>query len=218
MRPERDSRAMPGQRHNPKVGPAGKTLRKKVVGMSGSPRRGGYSDLLLDSALAGAASEGCLTEKIFLNDIRFKPCQDCGGCRANGICILDDGLRPVYRKLETADVVIVSSPVFFGSVSAQLKMMVDRAQCLWVRKYILGGIKVASGRKGIFLCTAGRDDTRPFRNASEIIGIFFKILDIEYAGRFFLEGVNSLSAASPRFKAALKRVFKMGAMIGRGRG
>jgi multimeric flavodoxin WrbA len=69
-------------------------------------------------------------------------------------------MQPLYRKLESADIVIVGSPVFFGSISAQLKMMIDRTQCLWARKYILGHVRPGPKRKGIFLCTAGRDDKR----------------------------------------------------------
>ncbi|MBI4974861.1 MAG: flavodoxin family protein, partial [Candidatus Omnitrophica bacterium] len=154
----------------------------KILGISGSPRKGGNTDTLLDKALEGAQSAGARVEKIALNDLNFKPCQECGGCDETGICVIDDDMQLVYRSLNSADAVIVASPIFFGSVTAQVKMMIDRLQSLWVLKYVLRKAATARRkRKGIFLCVSAARKKRFFENAKSIIKIFFATLDIKYA-------------------------------------
>src|SRR3989338_242360 len=126
-----------------------------VLGISSSPRKGGNSDVLLDEALAGASSAGATVAKIVLNDLTFRPCQECGGCDTTGICVVRDDMGGVYEKFAEADIVILASPIFFGSLSAQLKMMIDRFQCAWVKKYLLKKRVTKPGKrkkKGIFLC------------------------------------------------------------------
>ena len=161
----------------------------KVLGISGTPKKGGLTDVLLDKALEGAASAGCAVEKVVLNDMAFRPCQDCGGCDATGVCVLDDDLKAVYDKVKAADAVIAASPIFFGSLSAQLKMMIDRMQALWVLKYVLKKAP-ARKRKGIFLCVGGMDTAEYFENAKKLVKIVFAVLDIEYSGELFFGGVN----------------------------
>ena len=108
-----------------------------VLGISGSPNTGGFTGLLLDKALDGAKASGAHTEKIILNDLNFKACQECGGCGETGVCILDDDMRPIYEKLVKADAVVVASPIYFGNITAQLKAMIDRCHSSWMAKYIL---------------------------------------------------------------------------------
>ena len=182
----------------------------KVLGIGGSPRSGGNSDLLLASALDGARSGGAKTDKIVLNELDFKPCQECGGCDETGICVIKDEMDIVYKKFEEADAVIIASPIFFGSVSAQTKMMVDRFQCRWIAKYILKRPWVEKRRRGVFLAVAGSRRMAFFENAKEIITIFFKTLNIEYAGDLFFGGVDKKSAIK---KDALKMAFALGARL-----
>jgi len=164
----------------------------KVLGIGGSPKKGGFTDKALDNALSGAGSAGAIVKKIILNDLGFKPCQDCGGCREDGICRIRDDMQAVYREVESADAVIIASPVFFCSVTAQVKMMVDRFQCAWVAKHLLG--KRASRRKrrkGVFLCAGGANKKGHFENARQIIRALFATLDIDYAGELFISKSGS---------------------------
>ena len=108
-----------------------------VLGISGSPKANGLTGLLLDKTLDGARALGAHTEKIILNDLNFKACQECGGCDETGVCVLDDDMRPIYEKLARADAVVVASPVYFGNITAQLKAMIDRCHSSWMAKYIL---------------------------------------------------------------------------------
>ncbi len=134
-----------------------------VLGLLGSPRAGGNSDLLLDSFLAGAQESGGETEKLILNELQIRPCQECGGCDGTGICIQEDRMREVYPKLEKAHIVAVASPIFFSGVTAQLKAMIDRCQCNWVRRYRLGrppqdtpSPQGHKDRLGVFLSVRGQ--------------------------------------------------------------
>ncbi len=106
-----------------------------ALGLVGSPIRGGNVDLLVDQVLAGAASQGAHVEKVFLNDLTIRPCQSCGpvphdvGSHA-GHCRIDDDMREVHALLDTADILILGTPVYFDTVSAQMKLMIDRCNCM----------------------------------------------------------------------------------------
>jgi len=159
----------------------------RILGIGASPRRSSFNDVLLDSALDAAAAAGASTEKIILNELDFRPCQDCSGCSKTGICVLKDGLTPVYDKLASADAIIVASPIFFGSVTAQLKMFIDRLQAVWVAR---GGLKnilqPSAGRLGAFIATAGQNRPGHFENARSLVKILFLILGLSYHGELML--------------------------------
>ncbi|MDP8299113.1 MAG: flavodoxin family protein, partial [Candidatus Tantalella remota] len=111
----------------------------KVLGISGSPRRGGNTDLVLDKALKGATSSGADTEKIVLEDLDISPCaiEEYEKVNDEGFSVVDDDIHIIFRNIQEADAVILASPVFFGSISAQMKIMIDRFQCVWLAKYTL---------------------------------------------------------------------------------
>ena len=100
----------------------------KVLGISGSPRRGGNTDILLDRILEGTESKGAEVEKIILNKLKFVPCQECENIKDDGTCIIEDDMQLVYEKIKQSDALILASPIFFGSLSAQTKMMIRSAR------------------------------------------------------------------------------------------
>ena len=186
----------------------------RALGIGSSPEKGGITDILLDKALEGARSESALTEKIILNDLDFKPCQECGGCGKTGACSLHDDMRIVYKAFDSAGALIIASPVFFGSVSAQLKMMIDRFHCIWVAKYVLKNRPVRKmPQKGVFLCAAGQDKKEYFENSKEIVKIFFKVQGIEYFGGLFFGGYNVKSTDTEEKEVFLRRAFELGASL-----
>lgn len=187
---------------------------RKVVGMMCSPRKGGNADLLLDRALEGAASKGAKVRKIVLNDLDFRPCQECGGCEETGACVLNDDLRPVYKELEGSDGIIIASPVFFGTVTAQLKMMIDRFNCLWIKKYILKKTGRPAGRRrmGLFLCVSAFDKKELFENSRKTVRIFFATIDTDYSGDLYCGGVEE-KADIKKDKTCLDKAFRLGASL-----
>jgi multimeric flavodoxin WrbA len=101
----------------------------KVLGVSGSPRRGGNTEFLVQTALDVLAGEGIETELLSLADRPVKPCTACGGCsRGDAIrCVQDDpAFEGVVEKVEAADGLLVGSPVYFGSATPQVMALLDR--------------------------------------------------------------------------------------------
>jgi multimeric flavodoxin WrbA len=186
----------------------------KVLGINGSPRKGGNTDILLDEALKGAASGGCSYEKIILNDLDFSACQECEGPPDNGDCIVNDDMQDVYKKVDKADIIIVASPVFFGSVSAQTKMMIDRFQCRWRSKYVTGiGQHMSAEKKGAFISVSAVDKEKYFNNAATITKIFFNTIDAVYSGELFCPGLENRRDALKHPKV-LKEAFELGRKLG----
>ena len=102
----------------------------KVLAISSSPRKGGNSDVLCDEFLKGAAENGNEVQKIRLAEKKIAPCAACYGCTENHICVRKDDMAEVLDALKAADVIALASPVYFYSVCAQMKAMIDR--CLAV--------------------------------------------------------------------------------------
>ena len=103
----------------------------KVLAFNGSPRRDGTTATLLTKVLEGAASQGAETEFIQLNELNMKGCQACFSCKKRGgksygKCALKDDMTPLYERIEQADAFFVGSPIYFGSITSELKMFIDR--------------------------------------------------------------------------------------------
>lgn len=106
---------------------------KKVLILSGSPRKGGNSDILCDRFAQGAAEAGNSVEKIRVADKKISPCRACYYCRAHdGECVIKDDMAEVLQKMIDADVIVLSSPVYFYSIDAQLKAVIDRTVARWL--------------------------------------------------------------------------------------
>lgn len=129
----------------------------KIIAFLGSPRKDGNTELLLKEAISGIEESGLNVHVFNLNLMNISPCQNCGGCDDTGVCIIEDEMAQIYDAIRTADRIILASPVFFFSVSAQAKVMIDRCQAFWCEKYLLkkpipeGSYK----RKGLLLLVAG---------------------------------------------------------------
>ena len=98
----------------------------KVLAISGSPRKGGNSEVLCDEFLKGAAESGHETEKIRLAEKKIAPCLACYGCMEHHVCVRRDDMAQVLEAMKAADVIALASPVYFYSICAQMKTMIDR--------------------------------------------------------------------------------------------
>ncbi len=135
-----------------------------IVGLAASPRRGGNSEHLLDSALKGVRDFE--TRKIRLIDYNIKPCMGCEYCRKTGVCVQKDDFAELLEIVMGAAGIILASPVYFYSLPGHAKSFIDRFQPLWEQKYRLkttteglhppyagGYISVAgSGGERVFEC------------------------------------------------------------------
>ena len=105
---------------------------KKVLILSGSPRKGGNSDILCDEFLRGAIDAGNQAEKIRVADKKIAMCTGCDYCRDHGgKCVYNDDMGEILQKIIDCDVLVLSSPVYFYSICAQLKAVIDRTVARW---------------------------------------------------------------------------------------
>lgn len=107
----------------------------KILGVLGSPRRGGNSDILLEEALRGAREAGADVEKIILDRLQIRGCRDCKSCNETGRCIQEDDMQQVLEKALQSQGIIHSCPVYFYSMTAQMKAYLDRWCALYDEKW-----------------------------------------------------------------------------------
>lgn len=100
--------------------------KMKVLGLVGSPRKEGNTQILVEEALAGARDSGAETEIIQVSDLNFQFCQGCMKCRSRGECVNEDDLGDVLEKLDQADGIVIGSPVYGHYLPGQLKAVFDR--------------------------------------------------------------------------------------------
>jgi len=184
----------------------------KVLGLFGSPRRGGNTDLLLEEMLRGAQSQAAEIEKIFLSDWDISGCRECRRCEIDGNCVIQDQMQKLYPKLLQADYIILASPIFFYGVTAQVKRMIDRCQALWARKHILKKTSVQekrATRKGWFISVAGSRGKKVFQGAILTVRYFFDALNVEYAGSLTFREIDSKGAVR-KHPNVLKEAFEAG--------
>ncbi len=108
-----------------------------VLGILGSPREQGNTEILLDEALRGAGEAGAATGKLKLAGLDFAGCSECEECYVTGQCSIEDDMDIVYDALERADRILLASPIFFMGLPSQAKAMIDRTQRYWALKYLL---------------------------------------------------------------------------------
>ena len=185
----------------------------KVLGILGSPRKNGNSDILLNEAIKGARSNGAQAEKIYLYDLDFRGCIACGGCDKTGECVLVDDMTPLYNKLRASDAIIISAPIYFAGLPAQLKAMIDRCQSEWVAKYVLKKRKAKSAKrktKGAFICVSGYKKDIFYKAAKKPMEAFFKTMNIDFSRELFFSGIEKPEDIK-NTKGALEKAYKLGA-------
>ena len=135
--------------------------KRLLVALDGSPARTGSLARMLAAMGDGARAAGGAFEHVVCNDLTVKPCQACGPNATSGYCIFHDDMDRVYELLERAHAIAVGSPIYFDTVSAQLKLVIDRTNCVTPLVTVPGGglglvPKWRRTRRGVFVtsCSA----------------------------------------------------------------
>jgi multimeric flavodoxin WrbA len=154
----------------------------RVLCIAGSPRRYGNSERLLDALIVGVEAAGGVAIKLVAKDAGVNVCLGCNACSKDGRCIQRDGMDAVLAEFDAADAIVAATPVFFATVPAVLKTLIDRCQPYWVRRYILKEPRPATKRPGAVLIVGGGGD--PFGTACALspIASVFAVLSVD-AGR-----------------------------------
>lgn len=158
-------------------------MSTKILIIKGSPRKNGNSSTLADQAAFSARKNGAQVESVRIADLNIAPCDACDFCQeTDGVCVIQDDMQPLYPKIQQADAIVIASPIYWFTISAQTKLCVDRWYAFQpIRKQVWPGKKI-----GIIL-TYG--DSDPYDsgavNAIYTFQSMFRYLGVEIAGMVY---------------------------------
>ena len=167
--------------------------RPQILAIYGSPRRKGNTAELQKRAVAGAIDAGAQVEELILRDLKMSPCLEIYGCKETGRCVIQDDFQAVYDRLLTVDALILASPVFFYTVSAHTKILIDRCQSLWVKKYWLQtGTETpqAEKRNCLFIGVGATKGKKLFDGILLTIRYFLDVLDMNLWKTLLYRGLD----------------------------
>jgi len=188
----------------------------KVCGVVGSPVKKGNVDLLVSQVLNGAQSRRATIDTVYLNDLKIKPCQDCVKDPDPEYCLFDDDMKVIYDILDSCDVIVLGSPLYFDTVSAQTKLMIDRCNCLMPYLKREDGThgferRKKSRSKGVFIAVGGQD--RDFAPILTTVKAFFKWANIELVHKILYGQTDEVRGGVKDDEEAMARAFEIGARI-----
>lgn len=189
---------MPTDRNSdPREGKGNRWLQRggnrnlRVLAIQGSPRKGGNTDILLDEAIRGAKEEGAEAQKVVLIDLEIKPCVEDYACKEDGECFIQDDMQDLYEDMDSADRLILASPIFFYNVTATAKAFIDRCQAHWVRRYVLGRrVEAPVERRGALIAIGATKGKRLFDGVRLTAQYFFDAIDMSYVEELLVRGVD----------------------------
>ena len=176
-------------------------MKKNVLIISASPRKHGNSDLLCDQFLAGAQEAGHQAEKIFLRDRKINYCLACDACKKNGgICAQKDDMAGILDKIIAADVLVLATPVYFYTMNAQMKTLIDRT----VAKY------PSLGTKDVYIIIAAADSSKEAmeRTIEGFRGFFACFSGMTEKGIIY--GTGAWQAGDIKGSSAMDEAYAMG--------
>ncbi|MCF8031615.1 MAG: flavodoxin family protein [Desulfarculaceae bacterium] len=166
-----------------------------LLGIYGSPRKGGNTDLLLDAALDEAQAAGAEVERVYCRRLKMSGCIACGGCDETGMCVLDDGMQAIYPYMQLAGAVLLSSPVYFYGPPAQAKALIDRSQACWsarmLKKTTPEQRKSFDSGQGYMIAVGATKGKRMFECMELTARYFYDALDMTYQGGLLVPGVEA---------------------------
>ena len=165
----------------------------KILAIYGSPRRKGNTSLLLQKAVQGAREAGAEVEEVVLRDLKMSPCLEIYGCKKTGRCVIKDDFQKVYDQILACQGLMLASPVFFYAVSAHTKILMDRCQSLWVKRYWIEKTpfgKHDAKRKGLFISVGATKGKKLFDGVRLTVRYFFDALDAELWKSLLYRGLD----------------------------
>jgi multimeric flavodoxin WrbA len=166
---------------------------KKVIGFVGSPRKGGNTDILVRQVLAGAAREGDETKIFYLEDLEYQGCQGCRYCKLYQECRVADDMTLLYQELRTADGIVLGTPVYFGQMSGQTKLFLDRWYALLNPDF---SSRLPEGKKMVLVVAQGDADPKMFEPMVTHLETTMGFFGISMVETLVAAGVMSLGDAA----------------------
>lgn len=187
-----------------------------LLALNGSPVPDSSTEVLLKEFCRGAKSAGFSIEWVDLNKKKIMPCQSCGESPEPKLCFFDDDMTPIYEKFLASRLVVVGSPIYFDSVSAQVKLFVDRMNCVrplaqkkkgevYLKKRKLGG-------RGGFVILVGGEDPK-FQGALWVVKGFFIWAGAHPEGHLLYSPNTFQTGTVKKEKKVLKEAFEKGRKV-----
>ena len=163
-----------------------------VLGINGSPRPKGNSQYLMSSFMEEMKAKGNDTQVLDAVKLKINPCIGCGNCETKGICIFKDDFTNIFLPaVIKADIIVLSSPIYFYAFPALIKALIDRIQVLWSRKYRLKMDEFKDRkRKGVLLAVGATKGKDLFDGLKLTARYFFDAADIKYEAELCYRGMD----------------------------
>lgn len=177
---------------------------KKVLVISASPRREGNSDMLCDEFIRGAREAGNEVDKVFLQDKKVGYCTGCGVCNSTHICVQQDDMTEILQKMIKADVLTLATPVYFYSMDAQMKTLIDRT----VPRY-----NEISNKDFYFIVTAADTDQSMLELAVEGFRGFTRDCLANAQEKGVIYGSGAWQKGEIKSSPAMRQAYEMGKQV-----
>jgi multimeric flavodoxin WrbA len=163
-----------------------------VLAIYGSHRRNQNSDILVNKLLEGIGSDGVIVEKVYASTQGIRSCTACEGCYKLGRCVIKDEMQEVYQAIDRADIIIASSPVYFYTVTSEMKKLIDRCQAVWASKYMSDNTVISKKhRVGYIVCTAGEAEVKSYFDCTvKVLELFYKCINTELISSLLVSNVD----------------------------
>lgn len=179
----------------------------KILGLVGSPRKSGNTDIIIDEIIKGSRDANIETEKIYLNKLNIHPCDACNSCFKTGKCKYDDDFSSVTKIMEESDVWIIGTPVYWWGPTSFLKAFIDRWYAFDLKRNFF------QGKQMILVIVSGGGDVSYSRH---IIGMFEDItqyLGIKLKDRIICGGVSRKGDVLKN-KEIIQNAYSIGSNLG----
>lgn len=153
------------------------------------------TDLLLEEIIKGLKFKNVEVDKVELSRLKFDPCISCYACGKTGTCYKRDDMTEIYGKFNNSDIIVIGSPIYFNSVTAITKAMIDRCQSFWSSKYVLNhsSIDKSKKRKGLFVGVGGaKQGKEGFIGATMVMDLFFKAINTVYMDNMLIDNTDEV--------------------------
>jgi multimeric flavodoxin WrbA len=183
--------------------------QRRVLGIMGSPRRGGNTETLMDEVLRAARDAGATTEKAILKELRIGPCQACDGCQGSGICVQHDDMPALIEKMVASQVWVLGTPIYWWGPTAQFKLFMDR----WYAPANGPNRSAFQGKQVVVTIPMGDSDPATARHTVGMIQDALNWVEANLVDTVLAPGVNALGEVKkhPELMAA---AFSAGSKIG----
>ena len=153
-----------------------------IVAIYGSPRRNGNTAKLMREAVAGARAAGARVDEIVLRDLKLSPCLEIYSCKQGGECRIRDDFQKVRDLVLSCGGLMLASPIFYYTVSAHTKILMDRFHSVWVKKHWVDkvhGSERSQRRKGLFISAGATQGRKLFEGTLLSVRYFYDTLDMD---------------------------------------